>query len=350
MTYTTASAIGVTYFDARSFPTSSRRSFNGLTVGIIAMAAAWLIIASVVVAATWMMAASLTAHFDVRASISTMAKIAPLADAYGKPPSAEESFEPSEPPGVLIERDFRDLFPALQAARDPVSAAPPTAEMPLLAELEANGLPPAKTPAKDEIAPAAVKPPAAQPAAATRLPPMAVAKPRARSEEARNAPIALPAPDGRTAIYDIASHTVYLPNGSKLEAHSGLGSKLDDPRYVNVKNRGATPPNTYDLTLREDLFHGVQAIRLNPSDGSKMFGRDGILAHSYMLGPSGQSNGCVSFSNYPAFLRAFLKGEVNRLVVVARLAPPPRRPTLAGQSPPSRMRSMVAERRQDPRS
>lgn len=51
-----------------------------------------------------------------------------------------------------------------------------------------------------------------------------------------------------------------------------------------------------------------------------MFGRDGILAHSYMLGPSGQSNGCVSFRNYPAFLHAFLKGEVNRLVVVEHLA------------------------------
>jgi hypothetical protein len=35
-----------------------------------------------------------------------------------------------------------------------------------------------------------------------------------------------------------------------------------------------------------------------------MFGRDGLLAHPYMLGPNGQSNGCVSFSDYPAFLDA----------------------------------------------
>jgi hypothetical protein len=45
-----------------------------------------------------------------------------------------------------------------------------------------------------------------------------------------------------------------------------------------------------------------------------------MLAHSYMLGPSGQSNGCVSFRNYPVFLNAFLKGEVDRLVVVEDLA------------------------------
>ena len=53
-----------------------------------------------------------------------------------------------------------------------------------------------------------------------------------------------------------------------------------------------------------------------------MHGRSGILAHSYLLGPSGQSNGCVSFSDYPAFLDAFLRGEVKRLVVVERLARP----------------------------
>jgi len=39
-----------------------------------------------------------------------------------------------------------------------------------------------------------------------------------------------------------------------------------------------------------------------------------------MLGPNGQSNGCVSFSDYPAFLDAYLKGEVDRLVVVEQLA------------------------------
>ncbi len=126
--------------------------------------------------------------------------------------------------------------------------------------------------------------------------------------------------DSHTAIYDIAARTVYLPNGHRLEAHSGLGSRLDDPRYVHTKMQGPTPPNIYNLTLRERLFHGVRAIRLTPVDDEKMFGRDGILAHSYMLGPNGQSNGCVSFRDYPAFLSAFLKGEVNRLVVVERLA------------------------------
>ena len=127
----------------------------------------------------------------------------------------------------------------------------------------------------------------------------------------------------RTAIYDITAKTVYLPNGERLEAHSGLGEMMDDPRYMHLKMRGVTPPNIYNLTLRESLFHGVQAIRLNPVDEKAMFGRAGILAHSYMLGPNGQSNGCISFRDYPRFLRAFQRGEVDRIIVVVKLDKPP---------------------------
>ncbi len=126
-------------------------------------------------------------------------------------------------------------------------------------------------------------------------------------------------PGGRTAIYDISARAVYLPSGERLEAHSGLGNGLDDPRYVGEKRWGPTPPNVYRLVLREQLFHGVRAIRLVPVDERKMFGRAGMLAHSYMLGPDGRSNGCVSFQDYPAFLNAFLRGEVDRLVVVDHL-------------------------------
>ena len=98
---------------------------------------------------------------------------------------------------------------------------------------------------------------------------------------------------------------------------------MDDPRYVHAKRTGPTPPNVYELKLREQLFHGVRAIRLIPTDSSRMYGRDGILAHSYLLGPKGESNGCVSLKDYAAFLDAFDRGEINRLVVVERLANPP---------------------------
>jgi hypothetical protein len=126
--------------------------------------------------------------------------------------------------------------------------------------------------------------------------------------------------DQQTAVYDISAHTVYMPDGTRLEAHSGLGDKLDNPRYVHVRMRGPTPPHVYDLSLREKPFHGVQAIRLTPIGGdANVFGRNGLLAHTYMLGPRGDSNGCVVFKNYDAFLRAFQKGEVKRLAVVSRL-------------------------------
>jgi hypothetical protein len=127
-----------------------------------------------------------------------------------------------------------------------------------------------------------------------------------------------PAVDQYTAIYDIAAHTVHMPDGTKLEAHSGLREFLDDPKHVHVRMRGATPPGVYELKLRERIFHGVQALRLTPVGDNKPFGRDGLLAHTYMLGPRGDSNGCVVFKNYNAFLQAFRNGGVRRLAVVAR--------------------------------
>jgi hypothetical protein len=38
-----------------------------------------------------------------------------------------------------------------------------------------------------------------------------------------------------------------------------------------------------------------------------------------MLGPNGQSNGCVSFRHYDAFLDAFKQGKISRMAVIARL-------------------------------
>ncbi|ACI54831.1 DUF2778 domain-containing protein [Rhizobium acidisoli] len=122
------------------------------------------------------------------------------------------------------------------------------------------------------------------------------------------------------AIYDIENSTVYLPNGERLEAHSGLGKMRDNPRYVDKKMRGPTPPHTYALTIRESLFHGVEALRLTPLQGSDaIYDRVGLLAHTYMLGKNGDSNGCVSFKDYKRFLAAYKRGDIRQLVVVPRL-------------------------------
>lgn len=123
-----------------------------------------------------------------------------------------------------------------------------------------------------------------------------------------------------TAVYDISDHTVYLPDGSRLEAHSGYGSDLDDPHSARIRMRGVTPPHIYELTPRGKLFHGVAALRLNPIGGDQtIYGRTGLLAHTYMLGPHGDSNGCVSFRDYNAFLNAYRNKGIRRLAVVARI-------------------------------
>lgn len=120
------------------------------------------------------------------------------------------------------------------------------------------------------------------------------------------------------AVYDISAQTVTMPNGQVLEAHSGVGHMADNPRYANQKMNGPTPPDTYRLVMRESRFHGVEAIRMLPTDGRNKYGRDGILAHSYLLrGRPGQSHGCVAFADYDRFLKAFKQGKVKQLVVVS---------------------------------
>lgn len=119
------------------------------------------------------------------------------------------------------------------------------------------------------------------------------------------------------AIYDIAAGVVIMPDGERLEAHSGIGKMADNPRFVHVKMNGPTPPNTYKLSMREKRFHGVEAIRMTPVGDEPMHGRTGILAHSYLLrGRTGQSHGCVAFANYPRFLKAFKEGRVTHIVVI----------------------------------
>jgi len=285
MAYRTASAARVTALDANAFARErhQRFLFGSMVAAVATLTIAGLITAAIELVATCLGFVPLNAGSVIRANVPLPPGMLALAE-----PSA------SMPGGAGSARGPRKGWtPATAAAGEAAAPSP---------------------------APATAKPAAPSHAAKGGPPPLAAqAAKRQRLAEAERAPVALPEPGSRTAVYDIAAHAVYLPNGEKLEAHSGLGRKIDDPRFVNVQNEGPTPPNVYNLALRGETFHGVRALRLIPAGGGNMFGRDGILAHSYMLGPSGQSNGCVSFANYPAFLRAYLNGEVERILVVARL-------------------------------
>lgn len=134
----------------------------------------------------------------------------------------------------------------------------------------------------------------------------------------------VPKAGNKVAIYDISAAVVYMPDGSRLEAHSGIGKMADNPRYVHVKMNGPTPPNTYKLSMREKRFHGVEAVRMTPIGNQTMHGRDGILAHSYLLrGGREESHGCVAFANYPKFLKAFKQGKVTHMIVVPSISKAP---------------------------
>jgi hypothetical protein len=119
-----------------------------------------------------------------------------------------------------------------------------------------------------------------------------------------------------TVLYDITKRVVYLPDGEKLEAHSGFGEWIDNPESMHRKNVGVTPPNVYAVSFREKPFHGVRALRMKPVGSGNMYGRDGILAHSFLLGEAGASNGCISVKDYDKFLKAYEDGKFNQIIVL----------------------------------
>ncbi|MTI04703.1 DUF2778 domain-containing protein [Roseibium denhamense] len=131
-------------------------------------------------------------------------------------------------------------------------------------------------------------------------------------------------PNNKVAIYDISASTVHMPDGSKLKANSGIGHRMNNPKYAYVKNLGPTPPNVYKLRMRERRFHGVEAIRMLPYDVAAMRGRDGMLAHSPLLRNSKGSHGCVAFTHYNKFLNAFKKGKVETMIVVPNMSALPK--------------------------
>ena len=264
-----------------------------------------------------------------------------------------------------------DAFPSASAPASPQAGSlplPPGRDLPEIGETESFPLPPARppgfgaptqstTPERHASRPdVAVAPPAAQPdnrnvieklfgwahpsspvvastttARIVTTQPVVAERDSAAGGLGRGPLFSFPSPFGNsapapvsgydryTAVYDISARVVYLPDGTRLEAHSGLGQALDNPRYVAERAVGPTPPHVYELALREGSFHGVQALRLNPVGDGGIYGRAGLLAHPFMLGPNGDSNGCVSFKDYQAFLRAYQNGQIKKLAVVAKL-------------------------------
>ncbi len=327
MTCATATFPQFTPFDGGIPSRSGYRGavFRSVAIGFGTAAASCATAAFGTAAAAWIVATALSANFHVHAS----GPIGPATLALSRLYHMRIDMAPRSSVRAPI-NPVEALIPTFDG-EPPATTAPasaPTAAAPLLSEQTPELTNSVPSPTASLFDPSYIsKHELARFSFNLVTPQVATAAPLLSPSFQKSSPprqpskvsIWLPDRDSRTAVYDIEARMVYLPNGDRLEAHSGLGKRRDDPRFAHEKNRGPTPPNVYDLVMRERPFHGIRALRLNPVAGSAMFGRDGILAHTYMLGPNGQSFGCVSFKNYNAFLRAFLNGEIDRIVVVPRL-------------------------------
>lgn len=296
------------------------------------------------------------------AGLFDKARTAPRADASGKPKTL--AIPHAAPAHLASVSGTANIEARLALAYADPSSSPTTGALAAIARMApADGnasdsvegedvlLPDQEELADHKILPSAVPLPGMRPLASRRAPetPAEALKPgdeRSEASPRRDAPkrqqLAYARPDnpdddrasdrpgwglknlfgkpraGRgVAVYDISAAKVYMPDGSVLEAHSGIGKMADDPKYVHVKMNGPTPPSTYNLRMRESRFHGVEAIRMLPVDGKNPHGRTGLLTHSYLLrGGRAESHGCVAFKDYNKFLTAFKRGKVRQLVVV----------------------------------
>jgi len=345
MTYTAAAIIDASWRDDRRFSTNTvnrglRVVRNCVALGVAAVGFVGVSAVAVTFTAAWMAGGTMQPHARLPSGPGSLALIQP------DPKAAPHGQGGSQWAGAFIDRT-KPILPAEQASPTIVQAKPAPAPVATTRPVPLPRPMPAKlaqTRAELEQPPTIVAAqaapivlPQAKPEGASKLEAMTRIDPKIEpkidttvgaKDDAKappkpaavaSIPTTLPDSVSRTAVYDITGSVVYMPDGTKLEAHSGLGEKMDDPRHIRVRMRGPTPPNVYVLTEREALFHGVRAVRLNPVYEDKMFGRDGMLAHTYMLGPNGQSNGCVSFKDYKKFLTAFLDGKVDKLVVVSDL-------------------------------
>jgi Protein of unknown function (DUF2778) len=352
MPYRAAAIPNVTVFNVRAFALGDyrRKLLGGVALGLGAVAAVAVMGGAATMAAAWLLSSSLSSNPHLRPAGVVALEAAELprphrtltetASLVGAPHSIYEAPEmavaelapaaapavapaalPSSPPASVRQAPPKGVAERaveipLPSPRPPVDPPTPPKQEVARAPMAAPAPQAPAVPMQIPAAPAPTPAPAPAPTTASASTSITDFLKRVTPRFAYNNPDVHPTPDTHTAVYDIEAHTVYMPGGEKLEAHSGLGNRIDDPRFVSERGKGATPPNIYDLTLRGESFHGVQAIRLNPVSDSKMYGRDGILAHTYMLGPSGQSFGCVSFRDYQKFLQAYLHGEVTRIVVV----------------------------------
>ncbi len=123
----------------------------------------------------------------------------------------------------------------------------------------------------------------------------------------------------KTAIYDISAATVYLPSGEKLEAHSGIATcatirAMLTRRCVALRHRALISFRC----VKAYSTGSKQCVCSQPMVAIRTTATACWRTHTCCAGQD--SNGCVVFKDYARFLRAFKRGEVNRMIVVTSMS------------------------------
>ena len=219
-------------------PGHRSKSVRALSHGVAAFLISIVIVSTAMIGAAWALAASMQARSDIRtaAYVPPSDRLAwPGHDASGMAGEWSSAFEKS----TAVSFDLSGTF-ALFAIKEPIKAEVPAADTDVTGSIGASSY---KLASLDAGVPAKLSAPLsahrALSAPQTRDDTDATPLPKPRPKLAALTPMQGLGLDNerpvRTAIYDITAKIVHMPNGEKLEAHSGLGAMMDDPRHVHVR-------------------------------------------------------------------------------------------------------------------
>lgn len=125
--------------------------------------------------------------------------------------------------------------------------------------------------------------------------------------------------DRQTAVYDISAHTVYLPDGTRPEAHPAR-PKLDDRACcVRRDDWKVTPPHIYESRRRAKRCSMACSRLVAHAIGGedKIFGCRPPRITTYMLGSNGDPMAVCRSRITAAVFNAYRNHGIRRLAVPA---------------------------------
>jgi hypothetical protein len=132
---------------------------------------------------------------------------------------------------------------------------------------------------------------------------------------------------GKTAVFDMRTGTITLPDGSRFAAGSGKGNDRNNVGAERHKDSGPVPEGVWNVgepapatfEMADGSTRSSTCLRLGPAAGTDPMGRDKLLMHETHSGNPNDlhSIGCIALKkqDMAALLAARAHGEFTQVIV-----------------------------------